>query len=61
MDSLPRQTEQERDFWAEEYECATMFLDYKKVEKEIDGVELSLVGRIRLYAGTFDFNEKGNG
>ena len=61
MDNLPKQTEQEKDFWSEEYECAMAFLDDKKVGKEIEGVELSLVGRIKLYSGTFDFNENGNG
>ena len=55
------QTEQEKDFWCEEYECAIMFLDSQKIAKQFNGKELSLVGRIKLYSGTFDFNEKGNG
>jgi len=59
MADLPRQTQQEKDFWREEFECASMFLDKQNILREINGNELSLVGRIKLYAGTFDFNEKG--
>ena len=55
MANLPRQLQEEKDFWYEEYECVTMFLDNQKVLKEINGNELSLVGRIKLYAGTFDY------
>lgn len=56
MANLPRQLQEEKDFWCEEYECAIMFLDAKKVDKVVNDKELSLIGRIKLYAGTFDYS-----
>jgi hypothetical protein len=56
MNTLPKQSQEEKDFWCEEYECAIMFLDAKKVAKEVNNKELSLIGRIKLYAGTFDYS-----
>lgn len=42
----PVQTEEERNHWAEEYECAMMFLNDMKVPTTEGGETLSLVGRI---------------
>ena len=47
-------------FWAEEYECAMMYLNDRNVPKVKDGQDLSLVGRIEEYARNKDLYVKAN-
>lgn len=49
------------EFVSEEYECAIKFLDETGIPRFHNDQELSLVGRIRWAAGTFDFSDNGDG
>ena len=49
IDSLPAQSEAERDHWSEAHECAMMFLDDEGVARNDGRFMYSLVGRIREY------------
>ena len=61
MNNLPRQSQEEKDFWCEEYDCLTMYLDKLNVESSDENGEYSLVGRVRClvrrYHKTFEQEE----
>ena len=49
------------DYWAEEYECATTYLNDRNVPTcDKDGQEYSLVGRIEEYASNKELYVKAN-
>ena len=58
MDNFLIQTQAEKDFWCEEYECLSMYLDKLNVESTGEDGKYSLVGRVRClvrkYHKTFE-------
>ncbi len=50
VESLPIQTQDEKEFWCEEYECVKTCLDDAKVPTDdMYGNSYSLWGRVELY------------